>query len=138
MYLLRTTAFLLSLSLLFAQEEITIEDLYQRDGLFYAPGQDSTFSGNVIGNWENGIKKEKGYYKNGKFDRITTSWYDNGQKSFEGTYKDGKRDGLWTSWYENGEKKSEGAFTGGDLFNRNIGRWVFYDKKGRITSEKNY
>ena len=41
-------------------------------------------------------------------------------------------------YYENGEKKSEGAFTGGDLFNRNIGRWVFYDKKGRITSEKNY
>ena len=137
MYLLRTTAFLLSLSLLFAQEEITIEDLYQRDGLFYAPGQDSTFSGNVIGNWENGIKKLDYTYKDGKPDAkwstwysngqpeeekeyqvgiqngIHKQWYQNGQQKYERTYKEGIHDGKWTEWYENGQSMVEGSFLDG-------------------------
>ena len=58
MYLLRSIALLLFFTFLFGQdEEITIKDLYERDGLFYAPGQDSTFTGTVAGSWENGIKK---------------------------------------------------------------------------------
>ena len=66
MYLLRSTALLLFFTFLIAQEEeITIKDLYERGGLFYAPGQDSTFTGTVTGNWENGIKKLDYTYKNG-------------------------------------------------------------------------
>ncbi|SVB52931.1 uncharacterized protein METZ01_LOCUS205785, partial [marine metagenome] len=45
MYLLRSIVLLFFFTLLFGQdEEITIEDLFERDGLFYAPGQDSTFT----------------------------------------------------------------------------------------------
>ena len=64
MYLLRPIALLLFFTFLFGQEEeITIKDLYDRGGLFYAPGQDSTFTGTVAGSWENGIKKLDYTYK---------------------------------------------------------------------------
>ena len=73
---LRFTVVLALITILFGQDqEITIEDLYERGGLFYAPNQDSTFNGTVAGNWESGIKK------------------------LDYTYKDGKRD-LWNNKYD--------------------------------------
>ena len=37
-------------------------------------------------------------------------------------------------FYENGERKSEGSFKGNKL----IGRWVFYDSDGKLSSEEDY
>ena len=135
---LRFTAVLFLITILCGQDqEITIEDLYERGGLFYAPNQDSTFNGTVAGNWESGIKKLDYTYKDGKRDSkwstwfnngqpeeeieyqsgikngIHKQWYKNGQQKFERTYKDGIHDGAWTEWYENGQSMVEGSFLNG-------------------------
>ena len=36
------------------------------------------------------------------------------------------------------KKKSEGAFDEEDIFHSNIGKWTFYDAKGKIVLEKDY
>ena len=41
-------------------------------------------------------------------------------------------------FHENGEKKSEGAFYEYNLFHDNIGKWTFYDTKGKVVLEKDY
>ena len=152
MYLLRSIALLLFFTFLFAQdEEITIKDLYERDGLFYAPGQDSTFTGTVAGSWENGIKKLDYTYKDGKYDAkwstwfsngqpeeeieyqigvkngIHKQWYRNGQQKFERTYKVGIHDGKWTEWYENGQSMVEGSFLDG----KPDGTWIYWFPNGQ-------
>ena len=40
-----------------------------------------------------------------------TEYHENGQKAEEGYYKDGKFDGLTTWWFENRQKKAENAGT---------------------------
>ena len=75
--------------------------------MFYAPGQDSTFSGNVIGNWENGIKKLDYTYKDGKPDAKWSTWYSNGQPEEEKEYQLGIQNGIHKQWYQNGQQKYE-------------------------------
>ena len=95
MYLLRSIVLLFFFTLLFGQdEEITIEDLFERDGLFYAPGQDSTFTGTVTGKWENGIKKLDYTYKDGKYDVRWSTWFSNGQPEEEIEYQIGIKNGI--------------------------------------------
>jgi len=65
------------------------------------------------GFYENGIKKSKGTYKDGKLDGPYTEWYDDGQKSIDGIYKDGIKDGLWIEWTQEGKKKSKTKWKNG-------------------------
>ena len=105
MYLFRFIAFLLFLFPLLSQdEEITIKDLFERDGLFYAPGQDSTFNGTVKGNWDNGIKKLEYSYKDGKPDAKWSTWFRNGQPNEEIDYQSGIKNGIHKQWYKMGSK----------------------------------
>ena len=111
---------MLIVELLICQSDVIIEDLYQREGLYYAPGQDSVFSGNMS-NWENGIKKlniitrmvilmvkwsswynngqpkEEIEYQLGVQNNVHKKWYYNGQQQYERTYKEGIHDGKWSS-----------------------------------------
>ena len=103
MYLLRLITFLFFVFPLLSQdEEITIQDLFEPDGLCYAPGQDSTFSGTVKGNWDNGIKKLEYSYKDGKPDAKWSTWFLNGQPEEEVEYQSGIKNGIHKQWYKNG------------------------------------
>jgi antitoxin component YwqK of YwqJK toxin-antitoxin module len=61
--------------------------------------------GNGVVVWYNddGKKKEKINFKNGKEDGLQESWYANGQKGQESSYKDGKLMSV-VAWKPNGEK----------------------------------
>lgn len=63
--------------------------------------------------YENGKKKNEGTFKDGKPNGLVTRWFENGQKKLERTFKDGKPDGLYTDWYENGQKNKEITFKDG-------------------------
>lgn len=45
--------------------------------------------------YENGNKKEDGFYKNDKRDSVWNSWYSNGKLKVEEYYKDGKLENAW-------------------------------------------
>ena len=146
-------------SLAFAQDDqiIQFEDLFERGGLVFAPGQDSSFNGNVVGIWPSGINKLNYNYKDGKPDSKWSEWYDNGQpkeeveyslgikngihkqwykngqQKFERTYEEGIHNGPWTEWYENGQSMVEGNFLKG----KPDGTWIYWYPNGQKREEGN-
>ena len=110
--------------------------------------------------YPDGNVKEEYDFVDGLYDGKFNSYYENGSLRTDLEYSAGDLMGT-CSWYypsgnlmiikdfssgvnykiefhENGEKKAEGPFGSGDLFNANVGRWVFYDKQGRVTLEMDY
>lgn len=121
----------------------TLDDLVERDGLYYKKFSDVPFAGEVEGRFQGkfkGGKREgpwlhfydsgqmlyKGKYKNGEADGSWGFYYDNGQLSEEGEYRNGKRDGPWVGYHDNGQLWRKGAYKNG----KEEGRWVYYDDDG--------
>ena len=113
-------------------EEVTMDDLVERDGLWYQKFTDVPFDGEVTGqeqgsfsdgkkhgSWvfydENGQLREKGTYKDGKEEGPWVYYHDNGQLWVRATYKNGKSDGYWESYDENGQLKSKNTYKNGKL-----------------------
>ena len=40
-------------------------------------------------------------------------WHENGHKKLKSYFKDGKRNGLLTSWHDNGQIEEQGTFLNG-------------------------
>ena len=72
-----------------------MDDLVEREGIYYEKFTDVPFSGKVTG-------KTTGRFVNGKFEGSFIGYYDNGQLKTRGNYVDGKSDGLWKSFDEVG------------------------------------
>jgi len=64
-------------------------------------------NGVVVDYNENGTRKSRYIFKDGKMDGLITGWHENGQKNLEVSYKDGAKDGLLRKWYGNGLKMAE-------------------------------
>jgi antitoxin component YwqK of YwqJK toxin-antitoxin module len=93
----------------------TIDDLVEREGIFYKKFSDVPFTGEEKGEFqivqkedarvsyhENGQLLEKGTRKNGKKEGPWVRYYDTGKLSFKGNYKDGKRSGPFESYNRDG------------------------------------
>ena len=102
----------------------TMDDLVERDGLFYKEFTDVPFTGNLTG-------KSQGKIKNGKKEGPWIRYHDNGQLELKGTYKDGKREGPWVSYYKNGQLESKRTFKNGKL----EGPWVRYLPDGSVSEQ---
>ena len=111
-------------------ETLTMDDLVERNDLFYKKFTDIPFTGEVSGdingsfrkgkkngNWlsyhENGQLKVKKYYSDGITNGAYESYYDNGQLKEKEYYKDGKREGAWEIYFNNGQLKFKGQFKDG-------------------------
>ena len=101
--------------------------------LYYAPNQQTPYTGWVKVMWGNEQVRLLSQYKDGKGDGLFTSWYEKGQKEMEGYVKDGKPDGFGSSWHENGQKKFEGNCKDG----KKDGLWTFWYENGQKKSEEN-
>ena len=97
--------------------------------LYYAPNQQTPYTGWVKVMWGNEQVRLLAQYEDGKGDGLFTSWYEKGQKEMEGNVKDGKPDGFGASWYENGQKKSEGNCKDGKEDGLSTGWYENGDKK---------
>ena len=91
-----------------ASRGLGMDDLVERDGLYYEKFTDVPFSGRIEG-------LQRGSFNDGKTDGPWVFYYDNGQLSLEGTYKDGKADGPWISFNKDGtvDEKNTGTFKDG-------------------------
>jgi antitoxin component YwqK of YwqJK toxin-antitoxin module len=109
-----------------SEKAISYGDLQMRkkgnDNLFFAPGEDSPYSGWVKEQWGAGHDKSLRHFKEGKQDGPYTRWYENKKKKESGHFKNGMQDGQRAEWYENGQKKEEGNFKDG----QQDGVWVTY------------
>ena len=77
-------------------KDVSLDDLVQRDGLYYEKFTKDPFTGNVVG-------KEQGKISKGKIDGEWISYWDNGQLMSQQNYKDGLKDGEHLDYFENGK-----------------------------------
>ena len=93
------------------QKSFLINNLIEKDGKILRPFTNEEVYGDIyryfLKNNERsekvfvGLITEKG--KQGHW----TRWWENGQKREEGYYVNSKKDGLWIQWMENGQKYAE-------------------------------
>jgi len=93
-----------------------LDELVERDGLFYPKFSDVPFTGEVTG-------KSQGNLKNGKKYGDWISYHDNGQLAEKGNYKNGKKDGDWVSYWEDGNLLAKGVYKNGEMDGDWVGYW---------------
>ena len=92
---------------------VNIDELEDREGVFYLKSSNSPYTGKFFDFHDNGQKKGEANLKDGKPHGDATGWHENGQKESEANLKDGKQHGLSVLWHKNGQKKAEGNFKDG-------------------------
>ncbi|MFL2687411.1 MAG: toxin-antitoxin system YwqK family antitoxin [Alphaproteobacteria bacterium] len=123
-----------------------MDDLVERDGLYYKKFTDVPFTGEVTGStsgffelgklkglflryWENGHLGQKSSFKNGKREGPFVHYHDNGKILHKGTYKDGRRVGPYVRYHKNGQLAEKGTYKNG----KREGPWVDYGEDGEKT-----
>ena len=102
----------------------TIDDLVEREALFYLKFTDTPFSGELEGMQQGKILEGK---KQG-------SWFEfwiTGQLKSKGEYIDGKKTGPWLLFYTNGQLMSKGNY----LEDMEDGDWLYYFRDGNINQK---
>jgi len=129
-------------------EEVTMDDLVEREGLYYKKFTEVPFTGKVTGIQQGKIKNgkregpwvfyhdngqiwEKGEFKNGNAEGLWVEYHENGQLFMKGNHKSGKGEGPWVSYFSNGQLMFKGTYKNG----KEDGPWVFYNPDGTV-SEK--
>ena len=92
---------------------VNLDELEDREGVFYLKESNSPYTGKSFEFHENGQKKSEETWKDGKQHGLAHLYYENGQREQESNWKDGKGTGLITDWYEDGQKKAEGNWKDG-------------------------
>ena len=88
-------------------EEVTLEDLVEREGIYYKKFTDVPFTGEITD------QMLQGQFKNGKEEGSRVWYHDNGQLFGKGDYKKGKREGPWVTYLHNGQLVDEGTYKNG-------------------------
>ena len=143
---------LFCLTSLFVRSE-TMDELVERDGIYYKRFSDIPFTGKINltfhdlivkfeikngkknGSWfhyyKDGQLKKRGYYIDGMKHRLEVYYYKNGELFSKGDFKYGNKDGSWVQYYDNRQLWYEGDYKNG----REEGSWVYYYKNGQLKSK---
>ena len=121
---------LLSTSVSWGGDELTMGDLVQRNDLYYKKFTNVPFTGEISG-------IQSGNLKNGKMDGEWSKYFDNGQLLSVRNYKDGKLHGLSEDYrrYGEGVQLSE---TGNYKNGKKEGLWEFFNKDGSLKKTETY
>ena len=122
-----TALFIILTSLVSWSESITMDDLVERNELYYKKFTDNPFTGEISG-------IENGSFKNGKMNGEWLRYYENGQLNEKVNFKDGKRDGLSETYFENGQLKDKGNYKDG----KEEGLWEAYFENGQLFGKANF
>jgi hypothetical protein len=77
-----------------------MNDLVERDGLYYLKFDDVPFTGRIYG------PRQEGVFKDGKKDGLWVKYHDKGiYLESRGVYRDGKKRGLWSYYHPNGNPR---------------------------------
>jgi hypothetical protein len=109
-------------------EWMEMDDLVEREGLYYRKFTTVPFTGRILG------QGPSGKIKNGKKDGPWVDYHSNGQLSYKGTFKDGKKVGPWVFHHSNGQLSYKGTFKDG----KEEGPWVFYRDDGQLYVKGTY
>ena len=122
-----TALFIILTSLVSWSESLTMDDLVERNELYYKKFTDNPFTGEISG-------IENGSFKNGKMNGEWLRYYENGQLNEKVNFKDGKRDGLSETYFENGQLKDKGNYKDG----KEEGLWEYFNKDGSLEKTETF
>ncbi len=91
------------------------------------------YTGWLSARYDNGQLESISHYKNGFGNGLWINFDPDGKKESQGTLVNNKTIGPAKLFYEDGSIKAAGNYV--HLKNK-VGRWVFYDREGRIVSER--
>lgn len=89
---------------------------------------DSTFTGEYIDKYPNGIVKYSGFFRFGKRHGQWVSFRPNGLPWSEQSYNKGQREGVNIAYYENSKVYFKGFYKG----DKRDSIWMFYDSTGKM------
>ena len=140
---------ILSLSSPVWSERVSIDDLVERDGLYYQIFTDIPFTGDVgdifkNGKFKDGMKEgywreydgdgslgKKQHFSKGKLHGRSVYYYLNGQKIVE-NYIDGKLNGRWEWYYANGKIEELRIMRDDKKIS-----WERYNRNGKLIDKSN-
>ena len=102
----------------------TIDDLVEREALFYLKFTDTPFTGELEG-------MQQGRIFEGKKQGSWLEFWITGQLKSKGEYIDGKKTGPWLLFYTNGQLMSKGNY----LEDMEDGDWLYYFRNGNINQK---
>ena len=105
-------------------ESLTMDDLIERNNLFYEKFTDVPFSGEIR-NPEGGSELTVGHFENGKKDGFWRVYFGDGSLHSKKQYKDGKLNGRSEFYWQQGTSIIEN-YKNGKL----DGRWEMYNENG--------
>ena len=92
-----------------------MDDLVEREGLYYKKFSDVPFTGEIEG-------REQGKFTNGKKEGPWFYYYPTGQLWGKGEYRNGEKEGPWIYYWGLGQLKGKGTFKNG----KEEGPWVIF------------
>ena len=104
-------------------QNFTIKDLIERDGLFYEKSSGIPFTGMVSG-------LERGNFVDGLKEGEWIEYHQNGNVKIISNYISGKEEGYIVGWYDNGQLDFDGYTKNGEAH----GIDVYYDEDGRLVA----
>lgn len=105
-----------------------MDDLVQRQGLYFKKFTDTPFSGEI----KEGMSQGK--IKDGRRVGKWAFFRDSGQLESKGGYENGKKEGEWLKFYNNGELFLRVNYKNGNV----AGKLIAYDYDGNVSREENY
>ena len=106
---------------------LTMDDLVERNGIYYKKFINVPFTGRINGNEYLGKiethKKVLGLIKNGKKEGTWLTYYSNGNLYLNDKYKNGKLDGICENYWENGNLQMKIEYKNGKAEGFVIGYW---------------
>lgn len=114
-------------------KEILLDQLVERDGVYYEVNSTTPFTGSV-GLYENGQLEKKGNYKDGKLNGIFKIFNEKGKLEQSLNYKDGELDGLTEFFNEKGKLKESRNYKDG----KQVGLTELFNEKGKLTQRGNW
>ncbi len=109
------------------QQKITVDSLKRLNPLLIMP-PDSTYTGDYVDKYKNGITKFTGQFRFGKRHGQWMSFYNNGLPWSELHYDKGLRDGINKVYYEDGKLR----YTGFYKQDQRDSIWQFFDSIGTL------
>ncbi|MBA2613140.1 MAG: hypothetical protein H0U95_14315 [Bacteroidetes bacterium] len=112
------------------QQKIVTDSLKKKNPLLIVP-PDSSYTGEYIDKYDNGITKFKGIFRFGKRHGQWMSFYPTGIAWSELHYDKGLREGLNIAYFEDGKKRYEG------YYKKDVrdSVWQYYDSIGNLAEK---
>jgi antitoxin component YwqK of YwqJK toxin-antitoxin module len=110
-----------------ANQRRKVDSLKKLNPLLILP-PDSTFTGDYIDKYPNGIIKYTGFFRFGQRHGQWVSFYPTGIPWSEQSYDKGKRQGANVVYYENSKLRYKGFFKN----DKRDSVWMFYDSTGKL------